>query len=497
VSDVGDGGGFPPPPGFPTAPYEGVGPAKPDRPVWLIPVAVVAALLLVVIVVFIATSGGKKDATAVKTDGGTGEIFLQPAAANGPDPFTESAAVAAPASTVPASTPVTLGKGNPPPTAPVFPAIAGGTGQVSSVYGGAPGLYGGTRNQQSCNKQRIVEFLAANPSKARAWADAQGIGVNDIASFIAGLTPVLLRSDTRVTNHGYRNGIATAHQDVLQAGTAVLIDQYGVPRARCACGNPLLPPQPVATAPVYQGTPWSGFSPASLTVINRNTTVINVITIIDVSNGQPFGRPLGPGGGGDLPLPAQTTTVPPASTAPTLPGTAPQASEPFGTFPPGTSPPPATAPPGTFPPATSPPVTAAPPTAPPTTLPAIYRLVSATHTVSELASSWTVDDRAGTATIDLGGSGRATYTWSVPQEISPGGASISWGGSTSPPGSNINVSIAARGDGLTFDTSDLTVDVTGTSGRKSATIRVSPGATTVTLSYSMGFSVNAIYTYRR
>jgi hypothetical protein len=81
--------------------------------------------------------------------------------------------------------------------------------------------------------------------------------------YIDSLTPVLLRSDTRVTNHGFRDGWATPYQAVLQAGTAVLVDNTGVPRARCACGNPLTPPQAVPTTPTYQGTPWPGFTPGT------------------------------------------------------------------------------------------------------------------------------------------------------------------------------------------------------------------------------------------
>jgi hypothetical protein len=96
---------------------------------------------------------------------------------------------------------------------------------------------------------------------------------------------------------------------VLQAGTAVLVDNYGVPRARCACGNPLLPPRSVSAAPSYTGTRWPGFSPTNVTVIVKNTTVINVITIIDVNTGQPLGRKTGPERGPDMTVPPPTTTT--------------------------------------------------------------------------------------------------------------------------------------------------------------------------------------------
>ena len=63
-----------------------------------------------------------------------------------------------------------------------------------------------------------------------------------VPAFLRGLTPVVLRADTRVTNHGFRDGSATSFQSVLQAGTAVLVDDHGAPRVRCACGNPLKAP---------------------------------------------------------------------------------------------------------------------------------------------------------------------------------------------------------------------------------------------------------------
>jgi hypothetical protein len=42
-----------------------------------------------------------------------------------------------------------------------------------------------------------------------------------------------------VTNHAFLNGRVIAYQAILQAGTAVLVDKYGRPVARCRCGNPL------------------------------------------------------------------------------------------------------------------------------------------------------------------------------------------------------------------------------------------------------------------
>jgi hypothetical protein len=283
-------------------------------------VAVVVALVGVAL----ASGGGDKDGGG---EAAAGEVFLEPIAESGRDPFTQSVAAPTPSSTIPSNVPVTIQPAGPQGaaiTAPTFPPSGGGgtagrpgggTQTIPVVRGGVPGLYGGTRDQRSCDQEQMVQFLTSNPSKGREWARVQGITFAELPTFIRGLTPVLLRSDTRVTNHGFSGGRATPKQSVLQAGTAVLVDQYGEPRARCACGNPLLGPRAIAQ-PRYTGPQWPGFSPTNITVIQKNTTVINVITVINITNGQPFGKPTGPNPGPDIPVPQNVTTtssVPPTT----------------------------------------------------------------------------------------------------------------------------------------------------------------------------------------
>jgi uncharacterized protein DUF6777 len=78
----------------------------------------------------------------------------------------------------------------------------------------------------------------SSPDKAAAWAGVEGITPADIPRYVVELTPVTLRSDPAVTNHGFANGTPTTLRSVLQVGTAVLVDKFGVPRVRCMCGNP-------------------------------------------------------------------------------------------------------------------------------------------------------------------------------------------------------------------------------------------------------------------
>lgn len=117
-----------------------------------------------------------------------------------------------------------------------------------------PGLFGGTRDNGVCAPGALVAFLAANPAKAAAWAAAldadptlqwsggDSLTASDIKAYVGGLTPAILAADTRVTNNGYKDGKATPRQSLLKKGTAVLVDDKGIPRVRCFCGNPLRPP---------------------------------------------------------------------------------------------------------------------------------------------------------------------------------------------------------------------------------------------------------------
>jgi hypothetical protein len=226
--------------------------------------------------------------------------------------------------------------------------------------GGQPGLYGGTMNAASCDPQQIASFLAANPDKAAAWVAAlnadpnvqldggRRLSVPLIAEYLATLTPVVLREDTRVTNHGFSNGRPTVLPSTLQKGTAVLVDKLGVPRVKCYCGNPLLPPVPAKGTPTYLGAPWPDFNPANVTVIQQNTTVINVFVLTDIKTGNPFERPAGSTGANDRPSTGVTATPPTQPAVTAAPGVTPPTSPaPTAAAAPTTAPPVATAPPST------------------------------------------------------------------------------------------------------------------------------------------------------
>jgi hypothetical protein len=215
-------------------------------------------------------SSSSKTAAGVK---GPSEVLASPISTAGANPFTPK---------------VGKDKGGLKPPAAAASTSGGPVRYVASL----PGLYGGTRNYKTCDAHQLVAFLGQNPAKAAAWASTLGISTTGIPHYVYGLTPVLLRTDTRVTNHGYVNGVADPIQSVLEAGTAVFVNRYGEPVVKCYCGNPLTPPE-LLSAPVYTGPLWASFTTINITIIQQSPTPINTYTLYDPNTGTEFKRTSG------------------------------------------------------------------------------------------------------------------------------------------------------------------------------------------------------------
>jgi actin-like ATPase involved in cell morphogenesis len=234
-----------------------------------------------------------------------GEVILEPATASGDAPFTESVAAeaspellafsaaggriteeapAAPTSTVSTET-----------TAPA----QAGTTTLTSRTGDEPGLYGGTRSESACDRDQLASFLDQQPEIAVAWADVHEIAPDEIPDYLALLTPTLLTRDTRVTNHLLVDGEAVPRQAVLQAGTAVLVDDAGVARVRCSSGSPLLPAEPVEGTTTYRGDVWETFEPAETVVVAPAPEPLTEFVLFDIVAGDEFIRPAGTAGAAD------------------------------------------------------------------------------------------------------------------------------------------------------------------------------------------------------
>ncbi|MCZ7529526.1 MAG: zinc ribbon domain-containing protein [Acidimicrobiia bacterium] len=274
-------------------------------------------VLIVVLVVLLLNNDDGNQAADSTTTTTPGEIFLETAGSLGTDPFTGEVFAEPVVST----------------TAPAPDLATGGAGEIRTESGGNPGLYGGTRNRAECSQTQLVDFLENNPDKADAflaalnsdptlsWSDTTPLRRGDLDDYLEELTPVTLRYDTRVTNHGYRDGRPTPRQTVLQAGTAVFVDAYGVPRVRCECGNPLIPPAPVRSGFTYRGDKWTGFDENRIIVVNTSETIVEKFVLVDLATGDRFERPVGSTGGDDVPVTTSTTTT--TTTAPPPPAVTP------------------------------------------------------------------------------------------------------------------------------------------------------------------------------
>ncbi|MFE7132147.1 DUF6777 domain-containing protein [Streptomyces sp. NPDC057638] len=360
----GDSAAPPPPPPPPSGPQQPPsGPPGPDEggpaatggeggkggPWWRsVPkVAALAALVvLAVVLVIVLTRPGGGGGGYSSTGGG--EVFLRPAAAAGPDPYTASSAQA--------------GEPVPQPTGP--PPSSPSNSTVQSMNGGEPGLYGGKQSDASCDVNKQIALLTSNTKTNAVFASVLGIQPGEVASYLRSLTPVQLRMDTRVTYYGLKNGAATQHQAVLQSGTAVLVNDLGEPTVRCACGNPLKPPVEQKGSVRYQGEAWPGYNPGTVVAVQPAAKPVQDFVVYDQSGSNWFTRPAGSAGTEDK------KTTPPATTpSPTPP--APSPSAPAGSPTPGSSTPGGPTPGGTAPSTPAGASTTAPPPSPPPASPPV------------------------------------------------------------------------------------------------------------------------------
>ncbi|QNE34880.1 DUF6777 domain-containing protein [Leifsonia shinshuensis] len=256
---------------------DGHGPGSRSRRRWWLAAAIVVVVAVVAAAVVAGIAIGRSAPAAALT--------LVPADKPGPNPFTDSAQTeTAPA----ASATVTRKTEQLRATLPK----AGGT-STPVAEGTAPGLYGGSGNAQVCDAQRLVRFLQDAPAKAAAWAHVLGIAPATIEHYVAGLTPVILNSDTLVQNHGYHAGAATSFPAILQAGTAVMVDSAGLPRVKCNCGNPLTEPSVVSvpSAPTT-GAVWPGYTAGGVMLVHGGTAS-GSLQLVDRASGQVYAQPLG------------------------------------------------------------------------------------------------------------------------------------------------------------------------------------------------------------
>lgn len=182
----------------------------------------------------------------------------------------------------------------------------GGPGGYQTADGSVPGIYGGTLNEGACDKDQLTGFLATETEKAEAWASVLEIDPADIGRYVAQLTPVNLGADTRVVNYGFDDGEPVPRDSVLQRGTAVLVDEHGVPRVNCYSGNPLREPT-VEDDETFTGEQWSSFERTGVLLVDDAPDQVEAFEMIEISTGQRFTRPAGTSGEADRPATRELT----------------------------------------------------------------------------------------------------------------------------------------------------------------------------------------------
>lgn len=234
--------------------------------------AIAVVVTIIAIIASIALLASDDDASSAATT----EVRLETVNDAGGAPFSEP-----------------LGPEVEPLASGAFRDLATDSDGVRRVPGSRAGLYGTTSNPPRCNLDALAAALDGEQAKAEAFGAAVGVPVDQLASWLGTLTILVLREDTRVTNHRYADGRAQPFQSVLQAGTVVAADAFGSPKVRCSCGNPLGPPR-TDLVPVFTGDGWENFiSEGPITIVAPEGPV-DAFEIIDLETGTQVLQPPGP-----------------------------------------------------------------------------------------------------------------------------------------------------------------------------------------------------------
>lgn len=181
-------------------------------------------------------------------------------------------------------------------------AVAASIAEVSGDRGDS---YGAT--VQVCQFTSLRTLFESDAARGEAWVAAMNsdetlgwgggeLKLADLKAYTDNLTPVVLLADTAVTAHGYVTGASFPVQSVLQAGTLVGIDRYGVPRVRCASGEPLsLAAQPEGGSAQFTGQQWQGFDAAKIVRVAPAASAVGGFDVRFVGAANVEGGSIAPG----------------------------------------------------------------------------------------------------------------------------------------------------------------------------------------------------------
>ena len=145
-----------------------------------------------------------------------------------------------------------------PPALPGSSSLPQGVADTTAVSGSTEGVYRAVKGGSPCDRDGLVGVLHGQPHDRRPVGQGRcgrpgpddvrrvQVGVRDDAARLRhgadADAPSRRHPGHGVLAHGGR--AVSARQSVLQAGTAVLVDERGLPRLRCASGSPFAAPVP-------------------------------------------------------------------------------------------------------------------------------------------------------------------------------------------------------------------------------------------------------------
>jgi len=201
-------------------------------------------------------------------------------------------------------------------------SLPAGVVDTGAVSGSTEGIYRAGKGTSPCDRDGLGTFFKSNPSISDLWVRAAAgdpvlmateafktVTASALPAYVATLTPVFLRADTQVTAFSMAAAAFAPRQSVLQAGTAVLVDERGLPRLRCAGGSPLTSPARNAPTARRAGEPWPGFVLRATVVMTPAANPLRQFGLTPVTGETIFRRPAGSTGPQDIDQSQQTALL--------------------------------------------------------------------------------------------------------------------------------------------------------------------------------------------
>ena len=156
------------------------------------------------------------------------------------------------------------------------------------VSGDTPEIYGlsfaGCSSIDSSNADNAaaVDAFVAAQNADETLGLGTAIPAADYAGFFQHITFGMLLADTRVTYNGYSAGATFPIQAVLQRGTLVGVDRFGVPRVHCGSGVALTSPVTAEGEVTFSGEAWADLDLDALVTVVPASSVQTEFTVLPV-----------------------------------------------------------------------------------------------------------------------------------------------------------------------------------------------------------------------